>query len=145
MGQYVEITKLLSRNDTGQTGSHQAGIHIPKTPEFLSFFPPLDVTTKNPDALLSFIDEDDEVWEFRYIYYNGKLFGGTRNEYRLTRMTGFVRHHALKAGNSVTFRLRPHSSFTYCISTEPLGSPPVNIRPLRIRIDESWTALLSSD
>ena len=102
MDQYLEITKLLSRNDTAQTGSHQAGIHIPKTPEFLSFFPALDATTHNPDALLSFIDEDDQLWEFRYIYYNNKLFGGTRNEFRLTRLTGFIRHHGLTSGDSVS-------------------------------------------
>ena len=32
------VEKILSRNDTGETGGHQAGIHVPKKKEILSFF-----------------------------------------------------------------------------------------------------------
>ena len=36
------ISKILSANDTGETGGHQAGILVPKQEEILSFFPPLE-------------------------------------------------------------------------------------------------------
>lgn len=95
------ITKELSANDTGETGAHQAGIHIPKEGRILSFFPKLDVETKNPRVYLVFHDIDGTRWEFAFIYYNNLFYGGTRNEYRLTRMTGFIRQHGLRPGDSV--------------------------------------------
>ena len=38
----LAISKELSANDTGATGGHQSGMVIPKDPQILSFFPPLD-------------------------------------------------------------------------------------------------------
>jgi len=96
------ITKTLSRNDTGETGGHQAGILVPKNPAVLSFFPALGFTEKNPRHMLTFSDELGEKWTFAFIYYNNSLFGGTRNEYRLTRMTPFIRGHNLQAGDALT-------------------------------------------
>jgi hypothetical protein len=107
----IKIKKCLSRNDTGQTGSHQVGILIPKSqPEIMDFFPPLDSAIKNPDQLLRFQDSEGLSREFRYIYYNGQYFHnedgkpGTRNEYRLTRMTGFIKDYNLRAGDSIIFQ-----------------------------------------
>ena len=73
------IEKTLSRNDTGETGSHQAGIAIPKKKGILSFFPDLDNKIKNPRILLNFTDSSGKLWEFSFIYYNNKYFDGTRN------------------------------------------------------------------
>jgi hypothetical protein len=43
--------KQLTANDTGETGAHQAGIHIPKSQkDLLSFLPPLDAS-KEPRCL----------------------------------------------------------------------------------------------
>jgi hypothetical protein len=98
------ISKTLSANDTSETGAHQAGILIPKRPEILSFFPPLDATEKNPRLLLRFTDAAGETWDFAFIYYNNRRFGGTRNEYRLTHMTQFLRHYGLKTGDTVIFK-----------------------------------------
>ncbi|MFC1740107.1 EcoRII N-terminal effector-binding domain-containing protein [Pseudomonadota bacterium] len=95
------ISKTLSANDVGDTGAHQAGIHVPKSHDILSFFPDLDHSTKNPRHLLEFRDDSGTVWEFAFIYYNNKYFGGTRNEYRLTRMTPFIREHGLAAGDKL--------------------------------------------
>lgn len=95
------ISKILSANDTGDTGGHQAGILIPKVSRILSFFPRLDSAEKNPRHHLVFNDEVGGRWEFAFIYYNNKLFGGTRNEYRLTRMTGFIRRNGLKPGDEI--------------------------------------------
>lgn len=95
------ITKVLSPNDTGETGTHQAGICVPKDPKILGFFPTLPADVKNPRIHLYFRDDEGSQWEFAFIYYNNKLFGGTRNEYRLTRMTPFINSNGLKAGDEL--------------------------------------------
>lgn len=96
-----KISKILSANDTGETGAHQAGILVPKEKEVLSFFPELDKTVKNPRVHLSFEDESGKMWEFAFIYYNGKFFDGTRNEYRLTRMTKYIKSEGLSPEDEV--------------------------------------------
>lgn len=95
------ITKLLSPNDVGLTGAHQAGILVPKREDILAFFPRLNASLKNPRYVLTFYDDTEVRWEFAFIYYNSRLFGGTRNEYRLTRMTKFIRSNNLKVGDEV--------------------------------------------
>jgi len=80
------VQKVLTPNDLGLTGSHQAGIHIPKSLAW--FFPSLDETHLNPDRWLSFELPDGTVHQPRFIHYNNKLLtdSGTRDEYRLTRI-----------------------------------------------------------
>lgn len=95
MGGNHTISKMLSANDTGETGAHQAGILVPKEDKILSFFPVLNAKEKNPRVHLVFTDDHGTKWEFAFIYYNNKFFGGTRNEFRLTRMTPFFRAHNL--------------------------------------------------
>ena len=68
------ISKILSANDTGDTGAHQAGILVPKNREILGFFPPLDNSEKNPRYHLPFYDDSDTKWEFAFIYYNNRFF-----------------------------------------------------------------------
>jgi hypothetical protein len=99
-----EVRKLLSANDVGATGGHQAGILVPKEPKILSFFPALNPKVKNPRLVLVVREMIDATrWEFNYIYYNNKFFGGTRNEYRMTGMTGFFRSADLKEGDELIF------------------------------------------
>lgn len=103
------ITKELSANDTGDTGGHQAGILVPKEPSILGFFPRLDRNELNPRHHLVFHDDDERRWEFAFIYYNNKYFGGTRNEYRLTRMTPYIRGCGLKPGDNLILRYNPET------------------------------------
>ena len=98
------IEKTLSANDTGETGAHQAGICVPKVHNILSFFPKLDATLKNPREVLDMTDDSGREWAFTFIYYNNRFFGGTRNEYRLTGMTAFIREFNLKAGDKVIIK-----------------------------------------
>jgi hypothetical protein len=98
------IEKVLSANDTGETGGHQAGICVPKTSNILSFFPLLNGKLKNPREVLDITDDSGRVWTFAFIYYNNRFFGGTRNEYRLTGMTAFFRDFNLKAGDRIILR-----------------------------------------
>lgn len=95
------ITKILSANDTGETGGHQAGILVPKEPDILGFFPSLGKSEKNPRYHLPFYDDSETRWEFAFIYYNNRFFGGTRNEFRLTRMTPYIRMNGLQAGDEL--------------------------------------------
>ncbi|HMP82649.1 MAG TPA: EcoRII N-terminal effector-binding domain-containing protein [Verrucomicrobiota bacterium] len=98
------IEKTLSKNDTGETGGHQAGILVPKDPEILGFFPQLEAKIKNPRVPLDLLDDTGREWTFMFIYYNNKFFDGTRNEYRITGMTAFLREFNLKAGDKVILR-----------------------------------------
>jgi hypothetical protein len=95
--------KTLSANDVGATEAHQAGIHIPKADKaLLEFLPPLDAGKRNPDAWIECVDEENGVkHKFRYIYYNNRLHDkkGTRNEYRITHMTGYLRKLGANEGD----------------------------------------------
>ena len=97
------IEKILSSNDLGLTGAHQAGILIPKNETILSYFPTLDKTAENPRASLRFLDESGSYWKFSFIYYNNIFRGGTRNEYRLTGMTKFLNSAGLIPGDAILF------------------------------------------
>ena len=100
----LQISKILSENDTGETGSHQAGILIPKNPpQVLQFFPKLNKDQKNPRVIIGFTDLFRKNWKFNFIYYNNKFWGGTRNEYRLTGMTAFFKKYELFSGDEITF------------------------------------------
>ena len=122
--------KKLSANDTGETESHQAGLAIPKTnPELLAFLPYLDPEKINPDCFITCIDENDERHRFRFIYYNGRVHGtSTRNEYRLTHTTGFIKENRAKEGDH--FEISSNDDGTYAIrivkaeGTEDPGSTP---------------------
>ena len=126
------VTKVLSPNDIGLTGSHQAGILVPKVPEILSFFPPLASGVKNPRQTLTFMDDDEfTTWDFQYIYYNNKLFGGTRNEFRLTGMTKYLRAKGAAAGDEVVF------------SRDRLGGLRINHRHSKSSVRETDAITLS--
>jgi len=87
------LVKRLSGNDTGLTGGHQSGLYLPR--EFVeSAFPEITTTeTHNPsivieDGYFPSCDHSVPAPGLRAIYYNGRFFGGTRNEFRLTRWGG---------------------------------------------------------
>lgn len=101
-----EVRKLLSANDLGLTGSHQSGITIPKNPDILGFFPPLDAAVYNPDFWMTVATPQiGQHWQLRFIYYNNETHGqGTRNEYRLTHTTQMLRALSATAGDALAFR-----------------------------------------
>jgi len=97
-----KFRKTLSANDVGSTGGHQAGILIPKgEKELLGILPQLDPSVKNPDALIECVDEEEKNLSFRFVYYNNKYHDdtGTRNEYRVTRMTSWFRDIGAREGD----------------------------------------------
>ncbi len=100
------FAKTLSANDLGVTGSHQAGILVPKSePELLSFFPELDSSVINPDAWIVCVDDSGKEWKLRFIHYNNRIHteSGTRNEYRLTHLTPFFKRASAKPGDQLIF------------------------------------------
>ncbi len=106
------IRKTLSANDAGETGGHQAGILIPKDPRILSFFPRLHARERNPRAHILFEDAAGQRWEFAFIYYNNRQFGGTRNEYRLTRMTRYIKEAGLASGDEIILQRDEHGHYS---------------------------------
>ncbi len=115
----AEIIKKLSANDVGETGGHQAGILVPKDARVLAFFPALDPTIKNPRQSLVIREATSGArWDFNFIYYNNQRFGGTRNEYRLTCMTAFLRSANAKAGDELVFARDENWSFLIDIKRE---------------------------
>lgn len=116
--------KVLSKNDTGESGSHQAGILVPKGDRaLLEFFPCLDTSVKNPDAIIQCIDEDGRNWRFRFIYYNNRHHdpAGTRDEYRITRMTGYLRTAGAISGQSVIFESIGPSTYRIMVTRCVVG------------------------
>lgn len=141
-----QIEKVLSKNDTGETGGHQDGFLIPKQPaEIRGCLPSLDATVENPRCPVEAIDDAGEYWSFQYIYYNKKLFGtGTRNEYRLTGFIRFIKKYLLKAGDTVI--LRPEGR-VYRITFRRKDAPVLNPATGRKRITPSgsWYFVESDD
>jgi hypothetical protein len=93
------ISKVLSKNDTGESKGHQAGFYIPRN--FVSFFPLLDESVLNPRREIIFKDENSGEWVFNYIYYNNSYFEGTRNERRLTHTAKYIKHNNLKNSDTI--------------------------------------------
>lgn len=125
------FAKDLSANDTGATGGHQAGILVPKgDPALLAFFPALDAGVQNPDAWVEVVDEDGRVWKLRYIYYNNRLHAenGTRNEYRLTHLTKYLREAGAKVGDSLVFTATATPG-RYRIAVVSAGPPAADDTP----------------
>jgi len=135
--------KVLSANDVGATGSHQAGIHIPKSEtELLAFLPQLNPKIKNPDVWIDCIDENGTTRRFRFVYYNNRLHeAGTRNEYRITHMTEYFRETKARAGDSLELSCdQGQLHYSIRVINEPITIPLLNEEEsvYRIKLKSSW-------
>lgn len=72
--------RYITANDTGTTGSHQAGFYIPKEAARLLFEEPVMKGT-NKDKMVEIKWQNDFTTQSRFIYYGT----GSRNEFRITR------------------------------------------------------------
>ena len=102
----IEVWKVLTANDTGETGSHQAAIHIPKHIVRHGFFPPLNGESFNPECqIVARLEPGGWRLPLRYVYYNGKLSGvNGRDEYRLTGTPRIFDMLTARAGDLLRFR-----------------------------------------
>ena len=102
-----KLSKVLSRNDTGETNSHQSGISIPKVIANEDIFPHLGTETLNPRITVTFVDEEDKIWSFQYIYYNDVFFGKEKkkahNEFRLTCVKDYIARNSIHSGDTIWF------------------------------------------
>lgn len=79
------FVKLLSANDTGATGAHQAGPYIPKRTIFRLFPSIGDPSGYNPDTSFhATFDSHTDERDLRVVWYNQ----ATRNETRITQWGG---------------------------------------------------------
>lgn len=136
------FSKTLSANDIGRTGTHQAGILVPKADkELLAFFPSLDARVKNPDAWIVCTDDGGNERKFRFVYYNNKLHDekGTRNEYRLTYMTRYLKAIRAEAGDALEFsREDGAASYSIRLVKKPAAVVEQGDGPVRIKITSVW-------
>jgi hypothetical protein len=132
----ITVRKILSPNDVGDTASHQAGMLIPKEKAILDFFPRLDRTEYNPRQSILFEDEAGQRWAFNFIWYNNRTHGrGTRNEYRLTGMTRFLRQAGLSAGDAILF---VREGGDYAIKIERAEADQTGASSKRLILTTDW-------
>ena len=113
--------KTLTPTDVGSSGSHQFGVVVPRAD--VAWFPKLNETAFNPCVPLNVLDETGQSWSWRFIYYNGKVVGGsTRNEYRVTGLGEFFRKWQTKPGD--VLELRELAQGHYLARWVPFGEPP---------------------
>jgi hypothetical protein len=137
----ARISKVLSANDVGDTGAHQAGMLVPKESSVLAFFPTLNPRDKNPRCSLSLRDDWQDRWTFAFIYYNNRFFGGTRNEYRLTRMTDFLRRRNAKPGDTIILTRDENDSYRITIERFAQEQPLAQEHPPaqgRLKLGTGW-------
>ena len=138
----MRVSKRLSANDLGLTGSHQAGLHIPKDPATLGLFPALDSSRLNPDCELSlYAPAVDAHWPARFVFYNGRHHGrGTRSEYRLTKISGLLREIGAEVGDNVQFTLDGQARLILTLhkgtDLEPTGTGHVS------HLRNGWTMII---
>ena len=104
-----QLFKVLSRNDTGETGGHQSGISIPKSVATSNVFPHMSKTILNQRREITFTDEGGRDWILQYIYYNDKYHGKPANkchdEFRLTCTNAYIKEYNIKSGDKVWFAI----------------------------------------
>jgi len=97
----IRFAKILSPNDLGRTGSHQAGILVPKNSPLRVLLDESTVADSNPRRFLyPYSEYLGRSVECCLIYYNNRLRGGTRDEFRLTR-TAWLRRDLLAVPGDV--------------------------------------------
>jgi hypothetical protein len=117
----VWYIKRLSANDTLANGAHQAGPYVPRR-IILALFPDLEKDNqKNPRAPFNLrLDSHADQCEANAIWYNNKLFGGTRNEGRLTNFGGkesaLLNPDSTGALTIFAFVCNPDGTARYCHS-----------------------------
>jgi hypothetical protein len=70
-------------------------------------------------ALVMYEQGNGTRWEFSFIYYNNAYFGGTRDEYRLTRMTKYLRSINAKVADELVFSR--NSDYSYVVNLRRSG------------------------
>jgi Restriction endonuclease EcoRII, N-terminal len=100
----VKVIKRLSANDVGITGSHQAGLHIPKNSPLIRLMPRIMLKEVNPRLDLPLLAPSvNRSFIAQFIYYNNSLRGGTRDEFRLTCVRELLKDIGASVGDQLVF------------------------------------------
>ena len=120
----TSFEKVLSANDTGITGSHMGGILIPRTATgLLALFPKLDPKEYNPSVFIDIFDANGTSHKLRFVYYNNKLHKkGTRNEYRLTYLTDYLRNSNAQTGDRFQISMDDYSRLEMMVVKQKSGA-----------------------
>lgn len=110
MSDATYLRKRLTANDLGTTGSHQAGLHIPKS--LAEFFSALDGTALNPSVWLNVSANDGTEFRWRFVHYNnGIVKAGTRDEYRITYVRDYLRSVGATVGDVIELKRNENGKF----------------------------------
>lgn len=110
MSEVRRLRKRLTANDLGVTGSHQAGLHIPKS--VAGFFPELNSEALNPDSWFAVEDGAGAAHRWRFIHYNnGVVANGTRDEFRVTYVREFLIGQLAKPGDVLELSALPDGRY----------------------------------
>lgn len=134
----IELVKTLSSNDVGSTGGHQSGVVIPINIATGDFFPTLDVGMINPRIQLdALVEATGKNFRLNFIYYNGKLHGSsTRNEFRLTGISTFLKDFAAQEGDRLV--ITKAGDLRYSLKVEP-SSAPNEEREIVVTLSKDWS------
>jgi hypothetical protein len=135
------IQKVLSANDLGLTGSHQAGIHVPRSLARSGYLPELDERAVNPREELT-LRTQDMVATCHFIFYNNRLRGGTRYEYRITRLAKLLHVLGAKVGDALLLEREDYA--TYSVSRPEkvrVEAPRVSDSRSILRISGTWVVI----
>lgn len=138
-----KFIKALSANDVGTTGGHMGGVLVPKADgELLAFLPPLDGSALNPSAWIDCKTPDGSPLRLRFVYYNNRLHtpSGTRNEYRITYLTKFLRDAGANDGDLFEIAKEDGSSIyrIRVISRGGVQPQADDDGPIRIKLSTGW-------
>lgn len=133
----MELIKVLSSNDVGSTGGHQSGVVIPKSVASGDFFPHLDPEALNPrQTLFAIVQPSNKSISLNYIYYNGKIHKtSTRNEYRLTGISSFLKDVGAQEGDKLIFTRV--ASDRYSLRLE-VGGVDITEGRIVVRLSKDW-------
>lgn len=132
-----ELEKVLTANDTGENGSHQAGIAVPKS--IIDCFPSLPGDVTNPDVWLRVETDDGYVENWRYIHYNNKIVAaGTRDEFRLTHCRNFLRRIGATSGDVLVVTVEPEARSMTVSIRRPISAQRDYGGRLRLSTDGAW-------
>jgi hypothetical protein len=144
MSRNYEVSVRLTANDIGTTGSHNAGIYVPKDPRILSLLPNLDKTERNPDAWFkAYFPELGKIFDLRYIYYNNQFWSnGTRNEYRITWIREALAALHAQENDQLVFSKSQESGFVVTIELRK-GSIDQQIADAKTsQVNERWSVTI---
>lgn len=118
--------KILSPNDLGLTGSHQAGLFVPKHCELITLIPKEALIEENPRVRFApFCRELDREVSCSLIYYNNRLRGGTRDEFRLTGVTWLRNALFAQPGDVLEFLLENMKLSEVALTREGIDLGPI--------------------